>query len=520
MRVNKEFSGVRRRRRAALVAAVAACTAASVGLGLAGPALAVDPDRLRDGCVWRTPDEEAEHIQTCTFYSTSLGQDVVVQVRPSDNPEGSKEQGVYFLDGLGSNPEYSTWSLPEAGAVSSYDSSYNLVMPAGGAGQWMTNWQQAPTGSKTAPQWDTFVGEELPAYLAENFDVGTTDNAIVGVSMSGAPAVIIGLNHPGVFSVIRSYSGYYQTDSPLGWLAIPLIQIARANIDNGLWAMWGLPLTAGSTWADNDVAKRIAEAQANGQTVIISSGDGIPTQYELSVAWALIEKTWRETPEQLPALLPGALTGLALGIGLEAGSFISTRLLQVQTVLEGLPIDYHFSNGTHNWYAWAASAGSDAQAIEDALAALSRKSAGASVQEVRATEGVPGATLTAVQADSMEAPVVAPGGDTTSPTDGATSTSATKPVVADSTPPSVGPTGPVDERPTHHSDGAAPVVDLPGHTDDPTTPDTTTGPTTPTGTPDVGTSPSSRSTSATSADPGAGSTSGESAADAGARKVS
>ena len=111
-----------------------------------------------------------------------------MQVRPSSNAPGSTEQGVYFLDGLGSNPEYSSWVLPAAGAVDTYSTSYNLVMPAGGAGQWMTNWQQAPTGASTAPQWDTFVGEELPGYLADNFDIGTTNNAIVGVSMSGAPA--------------------------------------------------------------------------------------------------------------------------------------------------------------------------------------------------------------------------------------------------------------------------------------------------------------------------------------------
>ena len=367
MWVDKKFNDVRRQRRTALVAAVAACTAVSIGLGLAGPALAVDPGRLRDGCVWRTADEEAEHIQTCTFYSTSLGEDVTVQVRPSSNAPGSAEQGVYFLDGLGSNPEYSTWSLPDAGAVASYSTEYNLVMPAGGAGEWMTNWQQAPTGSTTAPQWDTFVGEELPAYLNENFDIGTTDNAIVGVSMSGASAVVIGLNHPDVFSVIRSYSGYYQTDSPFGWLLIPFIQSQRAGIDNGLSAMWGLPLSQGNVWADNDVSKRITEAEANGQTVITSSGDGIPTLHELSIAAALITQTWEQTPEQLPALLPAALSGLALGIGLEAGAFVSTLALAAQTTLQGLPISYHFSNGTHNWYAWAADAPSDAQAIEDAL---------------------------------------------------------------------------------------------------------------------------------------------------------
>lgn len=410
MRGNKESIGVRRTRRTALVAAVAACTAASIGLGLAGPALAVEPDRLRDGCVWRTTEEEAEHIQTCTFFSTSLGRDVTVQVRPSSNPPGSTEQGIYFLDGLGSNPEYSTWSLPDSGAVDSYSTEYNLVMPAGGAGEWMTNWQQAPTGSSTAPQWDTFIGEELPAYLDDNFDVGPTDNAIVGVSMSGAPAVIIGLNHPDVFSVIRSYSGYYQTDSPFGWLLIPLIQSQRAGIDNGLSAMWGLPLSSGSAWAANDVSRRIAEAQANGQTVIISSGDGIPTQHELSIAGALIEQIWRETPEQIPTLLPAALSGLALGIGLEAGAFASTLLLAAQTTMQGLPIDYHFSNGTHNWYAWSAHASSDAQAIEDALTRSREKSAGTAVESAASTS----ATVARAQSDSevRSSPVrdtVAPG---------------------------------------------------------------------------------------------------------------
>ena len=131
--------------------------------------------------------------------------------------------------------------------------------------------------------------------------------------------------------------------------------------------MWGLPLSQGNVWADNDVSKRITEAEANGQTVIISSGDGIPTLHELSIAAALITQTWEQTPEQLPALLPAALSGLALGIGLEAGAFVSTLALAAQTTLQGLPISYHFSNGTHNWYAWAADAPSDAQAIEDAL---------------------------------------------------------------------------------------------------------------------------------------------------------
>jgi diacylglycerol O-acyltransferase/trehalose O-mycolyltransferase len=393
----------RRVRRRVLVSSVAACTAAAMTVGVTSHAWAVDPDRLRDGCVWRTAEEQAQHVQTCTFYSESLGRNVVVQVRASDNEADETEQAVYFLDGLGANPEYSTWSTADAGAVSSYSTGTNLVMPAGGAGEWMTDWQQAPTGGDTALQWDGFVGTELPAYLATNFDVSTSNNAIVGVSMSGAPAVILGLNHPEVFTVIRSYSGYYETDNPVGWIAIPLIQIARADITNGLWAMWGLPLAPGNTWGVNDVSQRIAEAKANGQTVIISTGTGIPTERELSTAWTLIQQVAQETPELLPVLLPAAVQGLALGIVLEVGALVSTAILQGVATVQGLPIEFKYANGGHNWIAWAADEDNDAQEIEEAMAAASAASTTASAaRSASASVSVPA---------SMTARSVVAGGD-------------------------------------------------------------------------------------------------------------
>ncbi|MGV9669253.1 alpha/beta hydrolase-fold protein [Gordonia sp. NPDC003504] len=228
-----------------------------------------------------------------------------------------------------------------------------------------------------------------PAYLATNFDVSTSNNAIVGVSMSGAPAVILGLNHPEVFTVIRSYSGYYQTANPIGWIAIPLIQIARADITNGVWAMWGLPLASGNTWDDNDVPQRIAEAKANGQTVIISTGTGIPTERELSTAWTLIQQVAQETPELLPVLLPAAVQGLALGIVLEVGALVSTALLQGFAILQELPISFSYANGGHNWIAWAADEDNDAQEIEEAMAASASASTKTSAVAASAVTSAP-----------------------------------------------------------------------------------------------------------------------------------
>ncbi len=427
------------RRRVVTTLLVVSATAGAL-IGVAGQARAVDPDTLRPGCVWRTPDEQAEHIQTCTLYSEALGQDVVVQVRASDQAPGQTEQAVYFLDGLGSNDEYNNWALPTSGAVAAYSTSYNLVMPAGGKGEWDTNWQSAPTGSATAPQWDTFLGEELPAYLNENFDIGTSDNAIVGVSMSGAPAIIVALNHPDVFAVARSYSGFYETNNPLGWVLIPAIQIARADIDNGLSAMWGLPLSEGNTWADNDVLSRIAEAKANGQTIIISTGNGIPSVGELQLAW----QTLQQQPLVLwPILIPGAIGAELLGVGLEVGALTSTVILNAAAQRMDLPVEFTYSNGGHNWFSWASTQPSDAAQIEADLAAAAQKSAAqkSAAQRVIAPQVQQQAAAAEVTASQpTPTPAAAPAVEvaTSQPTTAAAETPAAQPT----------PTAPTTTQPT------------------------------------------------------------------------
>ncbi len=194
-------------------------TAAAVALGVAGPAFAVNPDVARKGCEFTSDSDRARQIQTCTFYSNALGRDVNVQIRPSSNAEGETEQGVYFLDGIGANNDRNTWANPDVGEVDAFSKNVNLVLPAGGAGEWATNWQgdKVQNGVTTkGPQWDTFLGQELPEYLNENFDVQKNNNAIVGVSMSGGPAIITALNNPTVFAVARSFSGFYQTDNAVG----------------------------------------------------------------------------------------------------------------------------------------------------------------------------------------------------------------------------------------------------------------------------------------------------------------
>ncbi|MEH3155996.1 MAG: alpha/beta hydrolase-fold protein [Gordonia paraffinivorans] len=371
-----ENTGARRRertaasstkRKAQFVLATSGVTAAAVALGVAGPAFAVNPTQLRDGCKWGSTADQQRNIQTCTFFSQSLGRDVNVQIRASNQAAGGTEQAVYFLDGIGANNQTNTWANPDVGEVDAYSKGLNLVLPAGGAGEWATNWQSNPIQngkSVPAPQWDTFLGKELPDYLNKNFTVQQRNNAIVGVSMSGGPAIITALNHPDVFAVARSFSGFYQTDNPGGYNLISYIQNTYAGISNGGTAMWGTPGQPGNTWAANDVSKRIAEAKKNGQTIIISVGNGIPP---LKTVLALAAAGGIAGIVTIPVTI-------ATGVAIELGSLASTTLLNAQAVAAGLPVRFKYNFGSHDFYSWAQSAPQDAAEIQAALAAAQAKS--------------------------------------------------------------------------------------------------------------------------------------------------
>lgn len=408
------------KRKAQFVLATSGMTAAAVALGVAGPAFAVNPDQLRSGCDWASTSDQQRQIQTCKFQSETLGREVTVQIRPSSNAEGETEQGVYFLDGIGATDARNTWANPDVGEVEGFSKNVNLVMPAGGAGEWMTDWQQpiVKNGETTyQPQWDEFLGKELPAYLNQNFSVQENNNAIVGVSMSGGPAIITALNNPTVFAVARSFSGFYQTDNAGGYQAIPYIQQMYTGISNGGTGMWGVPNTPGSTWAANDVSKRIAEAKASGQTIIISVGNGVPP---LKTILALAASQGIAGIITLPVTI-------ATGAAIEVGSLVSTMMLNAQAVAQGLPVRFHYNFGSHDFYSWSQTASQDAAEIEAALKAAQAKT------DAAAAAGIAGPSLTSVATDasvqravtlsSKQAIGTAPVGETAS--SGSTSETAT-----------------------------------------------------------------------------------------------
>ncbi|MEE3852077.1 alpha/beta hydrolase-fold protein [Gordonia sp. LSe1-13] len=329
-------------------------TAVGFAAATAGQAFAVDPTTVRSGCAYVNESERAQNIQTCWVWSESMQTSVTVKVRPSDKQAGESEQAVYFLGSL-SDPSTN-------GRGDLYSTEYNLVAIPDSANTWSSNWQSTPVdtdgnplttyeGGEFTPQWETFVGEELPAFLNESFDISTSGNAVSGLSISGGQAINLALKYPDVFSVAVSRSGYYQTDNLLGYLAVPFILATRHGISNGFDAMWGNPFQAGNTWADNDVASRLDEAKANGQTIIISTGNGLVASQD----------EWDEMIAQ------GGIAHVAIGVVLEVASFASAVLLNAQAAIFDLPVEFIYTDGAHTWNRWIRTDEEEADRLEDAL---------------------------------------------------------------------------------------------------------------------------------------------------------
>ncbi|OZC34002.1 alpha/beta hydrolase [Gordonia polyisoprenivorans] len=351
--MRRRISSVSRR---AVQAATAVAVCAAAAFVAAPPAAALSPDQLRPNCTWASEADEAAAVQTCAVYSAAMNRIVLVQIRPSTLAPGSAEHAVYLLDGISAPDTRSTWADADSGALAAYSNSYNLVMPAGGAGTWMTDWQSTPAGATGTPgasaEWETFLSTELPAYLADDFSVEPGGNAIVGLSMSGGPALTIALDHPEIFTVAQSLSGFYQTNNPVGWFVIPAIQSYVTGIANGNTAMWGDPLGPTSTWSAHDVSARIGEITASGQRILITTGIGVLLPQDFLIM-----------------AITGNPVAFVSGVAIELGALASTLALNAQAVLYGLPVDFSYTVGLHSWTQWSANAGANAAAVESALAA-------------------------------------------------------------------------------------------------------------------------------------------------------
>ena len=135
---------------------------------------------------------------------------------------------IYFLHGLPADASAYRGNTWLANTMSKVGPAI-LVLPQG-ARDADTDPEYLNWGS--GRNWENYIARELPGYIDAHFRTirSPAGRAIVGVSAGGYGATIVGLHHPGTFSVIESWSGYFHATDPTG--TQPLARGPAANAHN------------------------------------------------------------------------------------------------------------------------------------------------------------------------------------------------------------------------------------------------------------------------------------------------
>ena len=305
-------------------AAVAAVALGAAALSQAPIATADNRGALRQGCTW---DSYQYYTQHCQVFSAAMGRDIPVQIVPS---VAGGDKALYLLDGLRSPEDASDW-VAKGNAPRSFEgSNVNLVIPGGGTASFYTNWNQ-PSKSFNGPfnyQWETFLTEELPVYLEQQFGISRTGNSVAGLSMGASAALSLAYNHRDQFGQAIALSGYLHTTAPGMASAIQLAQLDAGGYNS--YHMWGGPLS--QERVRNDPYLNIERMK--GLDLLIVTANGVP-------------EGWND-----PARLQQVVTDLGGGT-LESLSYLSTKEFEAAARMRGLEATFKYvPEGVHNWANW------------------------------------------------------------------------------------------------------------------------------------------------------------------------
>ena len=183
---------------------------------------------------------------------------------------------VFLLDGLRAQEDYSGWDINTPAFEWFLNSGLSAVMPVGGQSSFYTDWYQPSQGNgqNFTYKWETFMNQELPAYLQANHGIDPNGNAVVGMSMSGSSALTYAIYYPQKYIYASSLSGFLNPSE--GWW--PML-IGLAMNDAGGYnaqSMWGP--SSDPAWRRNDPMVNINQLVANNTRLWVYCGNGQPNE--------------------------------------------------------------------------------------------------------------------------------------------------------------------------------------------------------------------------------------------------
>lgn len=181
----------------------------------------------------------AAGMETLMVPSAAMGRDIPVAF------QAGGPHAVVLLDAFNAAPEVSNWVTVGNAMNTLAGSGLSVAAPAGGAYSMYTNWER--DGSK---QWETFLADELPNWLAANKGLAPNRHAIVGASMGGTGALTMATFYPNRYSYAGTLSGFLTPSATqMNGLISAGINGAGGNIE----AMWGAPQLGRWKWRDPNV---------------------------------------------------------------------------------------------------------------------------------------------------------------------------------------------------------------------------------------------------------------------------
>jgi diacylglycerol O-acyltransferase/trehalose O-mycolyltransferase len=215
------------------------------------------------------PGLPVEYLQV---HSAAMNRDIKIQF------QGGGPHAVYLLDGLRAQDDYNGWDINTPAFEWYYGSGLSVVMPVGGQSSFYTDWYQPSQGNGQdyTYKWETFLNQELPAFLESNYGVSQNGNAVVGISMAGGSALTYAIYHPQMWTYAASLSGFLNPSE--GWW--PML-IGLAMNDAGGYnaeSMWGP--SGDPAWKRNDPMVNVNQLVANNTRVWIYCGTGTPSDLD------------------------------------------------------------------------------------------------------------------------------------------------------------------------------------------------------------------------------------------------
>ncbi len=129
--------------------------------------------------------------------SAAMGRDIPVAF------QGGGPHAVVLLDAFNAAPDVSNWVTAGNAMNTLAGKGISVAAPAGGAWSMYTNWEQ--DGSR---QWETFLADELPNWLAANKGLAPSGHGIVGAAQGGYGAMTMATFHPDRYRFAGSLSGF------------------------------------------------------------------------------------------------------------------------------------------------------------------------------------------------------------------------------------------------------------------------------------------------------------------------